>query len=67
MEGLGVGLSGGVRQLLGVCEEPSRDAERLLESQEKGMETAYEACTPWDALPAWGGQEHPGCLDGVFL
>lgn len=23
-------------------------------------------CTPWDALPAWRGQEHPGYLDGMF-
>lgn len=47
--------------------EPSRDADKLLESKKEGMGTACEACTPWDALPAWRGQEHPGCLHGMFL
>lgn len=49
-----------------MCEEPSRDVDRL-ESKEEGMGTACEACTLWDALPAWGGQEHLVCLHGMFL
>lgn len=45
-----------------MCEEPSRDADRLLESK-KGMGTACEACTPWDALPAWRGASRLSAWD----
>lgn len=47
-----------------VCEEPSRDADGL---QGGGNGGTIEARTPRDALPAWRGQEHPGCLNGMFL
>ena len=61
-------VSGGVGQLLGsvpcrsngqlvygggVCEEPSREAGRLLESKGEEVGTTCEAHSPWDALPAW--------------
>lgn len=58
-------MSGGVGQLLAsvllrsngqlvyggsVCEKPSGDASRLLESKGEEMGATCKACTPWDAL-----------------